>query len=48
VADRSFQDMARRFHQQADHLDRARFTARLQADARNKEELLKTLKLERQ
>jgi tripartite-type tricarboxylate transporter receptor subunit TctC len=48
VADRDFQEVARRFHQQTDYLDRARFTARLQADSRTKAELLKTVKLERQ
>ncbi|MEO5672347.1 MAG: tripartite tricarboxylate transporter substrate-binding protein, partial [Ramlibacter sp.] len=46
VADRDFQEAARRNHQQTDYLDRARFTARLQADSRTKAELLKTVKLE--
>jgi tripartite-type tricarboxylate transporter receptor subunit TctC len=48
VADRSFQEVARRFHQQTEFLGRARFTARLNADARTKAELLKTVKLESQ
>jgi tripartite-type tricarboxylate transporter receptor subunit TctC len=47
VADVTFKDMAQRLYQDTEFLDRARFTARLQADSRSKAELLKTVKLER-
>jgi tripartite-type tricarboxylate transporter receptor subunit TctC len=47
VADAAFHEMANRQFQQTEFLDRARFTARLQADARSKGELLKSVKLDR-
>lgn len=47
VADATFDEMAQRLYQDTDFLDRAGFTARLQADSRSKAELLKTVKLER-
>jgi tripartite-type tricarboxylate transporter receptor subunit TctC len=47
VEDPAFQEMAKRLYQQGDFLDRAKFSARVQADLRSKAELLKTVKLER-
>jgi tripartite-type tricarboxylate transporter receptor subunit TctC len=47
VADPAFKEIAQRLYQDTEFLDRARFTARLQADAKSKGELLKSVKLER-
>lgn len=47
VADTAFREMAQRQHQQADFLNHEGFKARINADYRSKEQLLKTVKLER-
>lgn len=47
VADPAFKEMAQRLYQDTEFLDRSGFAARLQADAKSKGELLKTVKLER-
>ena len=47
TADPGFKEMAQRQYQQTDYLDRVQFVARLQADAKSKGELLKSVKLDR-
>jgi tripartite-type tricarboxylate transporter receptor subunit TctC len=47
VADPAFQEVAQRLFQQTEYLDHAAFQARIQADSKSKQELLKSVKLER-
>lgn len=47
IADPAFQEVAQRLYQQTDYLDHAGFQARIQADYKSKQELLKFVKLER-
>ncbi len=47
VLDPGFIAVTQRFHQQADYLSRERFSARIQADFKSKEALLKTVNVER-
>ncbi|MBL0419120.1 tripartite tricarboxylate transporter substrate binding protein [Ramlibacter sp. AW1] len=47
VADPAFKEMAQRLYQDAEFLGRSAFAARLNADAKSKADLLKTVKLER-
>lgn len=47
VADPAFKEMAQRLYQDTEFLGRSAFAARLNADAKSKAELLKTIKLER-